>query len=82
MIQSSLCLIMKLLCKLCIGLGLHVVFKEYNYFRCIEGAWGGGLINLRARIFCQGRGLVGYGVICGHLCSTCRDLLLSSSGAV
>lgn len=59
MIQSSLCLIMKLLCKLHTGLGLHAVPKEYNYFRCIEGAWGGGLINLRARLLCLGRGLVG-----------------------
>lgn len=41
------------------GLGLCVVFKEYNYFGCVEGAWGGGLINLRARIICLGRGLVG-----------------------
>lgn len=58
-IWYSLCLIMKLLCIMHGGLGLCVVFKEYNYFGCVEGAWGGGLINLRARTICLGRGLVG-----------------------
>lgn len=49
-IQSSLCLIMKLLCVVHIGLGLSVIFREYNYFRCVQGGWGGGLINPRASI--------------------------------
>lgn len=50
--DSSLCLIIKLLCVIDTGLGLCVIFREYNFFRCVEGAWGVGLINLRARIIC------------------------------
>ena len=50
MIQSGLYLIMKFLCVIHIGLGLRVIFREHNYFGCVEGAWGGGLINPRTRI--------------------------------
>lgn len=52
LIQSGLCLIINLLCVIDTGLGLCVIFREYNYFRCVEGAWGVGLINLRVRIIC------------------------------